>query len=56
MGVTAESTRWLPGNLFELQDLGIQTLKGIAGPVRACSAVRWRFHKARSLADVPARS
>jgi class 3 adenylate cyclase len=40
MVATAESTRRLLGNLFELQGLGIQDLKGIAGPVRACSAVR----------------
>ena len=41
-------TRWsLPraresslGNLFELQDLGAQDLKGIAGPVRAWAALR----------------
>jgi hypothetical protein len=38
--VIAESTRRLVGNLFELQDLGVQTLKGIAGPVRAWAAVR----------------
>ena len=31
--VVAESTRKLVGNLFELQDLGAQDLKGIAGPV-----------------------
>jgi class 3 adenylate cyclase len=33
--VIAESTRKLLGNLFELEDLGAQDLKGIAGPVRA---------------------
>ena len=38
--VIAESTRKLLGNLFELQDLGGQGLKGIAGPVRAWTAVR----------------
>ena len=34
MIVIAESTRRLLGNLFELEDLGIRNLKGIAGPVR----------------------
>jgi predicted ATPase len=38
--VITESTRQLLGNLFELQDLGAQDLKGIAGSVRAWSAVR----------------
>ena len=38
--VLAESTRKLVGNLFELQDLGAQDLKGIAGPVRAWAALR----------------
>jgi len=38
--VLAESTRKLVGNLFELEDLGAQDLKGIAGPVRACAALR----------------
>ena len=33
--VIAEPTRRLLGNLFELDDLGAQDLKGIAGPVRA---------------------
>ena len=36
----AESTRKLVGNLFELEDLGAQDLKGIAGPVRAWVALR----------------
>jgi class 3 adenylate cyclase len=31
--IIAESTRKLLGNLFELQDLGAQDLKGIASPV-----------------------
>jgi class 3 adenylate cyclase len=31
--VIAESTRKLVGNLFELEDLGAQVLKGISGPV-----------------------
>ena len=38
--VIAESTRKLIGNLFELQDLGAQDLKGIAGSVRAWAALR----------------
>src|SRR5262249_36967233 len=33
--VVAESTRKLVGNLFELDDLGSQELKGITGAVRA---------------------
>jgi class 3 adenylate cyclase len=38
--VIAESTRKLVGNLFELEDIGAQNLKGIAGPVRAWAALR----------------
>jgi class 3 adenylate cyclase len=38
--VVAEATRKLVGNLFELQDLGDQALKGIAHPVRAWTALR----------------
>ena len=38
--VIAESTRKLLGNLFELEDLGANDLKGIAGPVRAWAALR----------------
>ena len=38
--VISESTRKLMGNLFELQDLGGQDLKGIAGSVRAWAALR----------------
>jgi class 3 adenylate cyclase/predicted ATPase len=38
--VIAESTRRLLGNLFDLQDLGGQDLKGIGGPVRAWAALR----------------
>jgi class 3 adenylate cyclase len=38
--VIAESTRKLVGNLFELEDLGARDLKGIAGPVRAWTALR----------------
>ena len=33
--VIAENTRKLVGNLFELEDLGAQDLKGIAGPVQS---------------------
>jgi class 3 adenylate cyclase/predicted ATPase len=38
--VIAESTRKLLGNLFELEDLGAQDLKGIGGRVRAWAALR----------------
>jgi class 3 adenylate cyclase len=38
--VIAESTRRLLGDLFELEDLGAQDLKGIAGPVLAWAALR----------------
>ena len=38
--VIAESTRKLVGNLFELEDLGMKDLKGIAGPMRAWAALR----------------
>ena len=38
--VIAESTRNLPGNLFELEDLGPKDLKGIAGPAHAWAALR----------------
>ena len=38
--VIAESTRRLLGNLFELEDLGANDLKGITGPVRAWAALR----------------
>ena len=38
--VIAESTRRLVGNLFELEELGSQELKGIAGAVRAWAALR----------------
>ena len=38
--VIAEGTRKLLGNLFELQDLGAQDLKGVAGSVRAWAALR----------------
>ena len=38
--VIAESARKLVGNLFELQDLGVQDIKGIGGRVRAWAALR----------------
>jgi class 3 adenylate cyclase len=38
--VIAESTRKLVGNLFELEDLGAQDLKGISGPAMAWAALR----------------
>jgi class 3 adenylate cyclase len=38
--VIAEGTRKLLGNLFELEDLGASGLKGIAGPLRAWTALR----------------
>jgi predicted ATPase len=38
--VIAESTRRLLGNLYELEDLGAQDLKGIAGQARAWAALR----------------
>ena len=38
--VIAESTRKLVGNLFELEDLGAQELKGIAGVVRPVVVLR----------------
>jgi class 3 adenylate cyclase len=38
--VISESTRKLVGNLFELEDLGAQDLKGISRPVRAWAAKR----------------
>jgi len=48
MVVVAESTRRLLGSFFQLNDLGMRSLKGIAGPVRAwavlqASAVASRF-------------
>jgi class 3 adenylate cyclase len=38
--VIAESTRNLLGNLFDLEDLGAQDLKGIGGPVRTWAVLR----------------
>ena len=45
--VIAESTRKLLGNLFDLQDLGPQDLKGIGDPVRAWAALRPAFVESR---------
>jgi class 3 adenylate cyclase len=45
--VISEGTRRLLGNLFELQDLGRQDLKGIAGSVRAWTALRARSVESR---------
>jgi class 3 adenylate cyclase len=38
--VIADNTLKLVGNLFQLEDLGAQDLKGITGPVRAWAALR----------------
>jgi class 3 adenylate cyclase/tetratricopeptide (TPR) repeat protein len=38
--VIAENTRRLVGNLFELENLGLQELKGISGPVSVWEALR----------------
>jgi class 3 adenylate cyclase/predicted ATPase len=46
MVVIAESTRRLLGSLFQLDDLGMRSLKGIAGPVRA-----WAVLQASSVAS-----
>ena len=51
--VIAESTRKLVGNLFELQDLGAQDLKGISGLVRAWAALRPGFRGRRPLRRAP---
>ena len=45
--VIADSTRRLVGNLFELQDLEAQPLKGIVGPVRAWVVLRPSFVESR---------
>ncbi len=45
--VIAESTRKLLGNLFELEDLGAQNLKGIEGPVQAWVSLRPRSVESR---------
>jgi class 3 adenylate cyclase/predicted ATPase len=38
--VIAEGTRTLLGNLFEFEDLGLRSLKGFPGPVRAWAVLR----------------
>ena len=43
----AESTRKLVGNLFELEDLGAQDLRGITEPVQAWAALRASSAKGR---------
>jgi class 3 adenylate cyclase/predicted ATPase len=40
MVVIADSTRRLLGNLFEVEDLGVRSLKGFPGPVRALAVLR----------------
>jgi class 3 adenylate cyclase/predicted ATPase len=45
--VIAGATRKLLGNLFELEDLDAQNLKGISGPVRAWAALRPAFVESR---------
>ena len=40
--IIAEATHRLVGNIFEVQSLGFQTLKGIAGPVQAFHVLRER--------------
>ena len=45
--VIAESTRKLVGNLFELDDLGSQDLKGFAGSARAWATLRPVFAESR---------
>src|SRR6201998_1390075 len=47
MVVIAEGTRRLLGNLFELGDLGLQELRGIAGAVRAWAALGARSAESR---------
>ena len=46
MVVIAESTRRLLGSFFQLEDLGMRSLKGIGGPVRA-----WAVLQASSVAS-----
>ena len=54
--VIAESTRKLVGSLFELEDLGLQELKGIAGPIQAWAALRPASVEGRSRPCTPAAS
>jgi hypothetical protein len=49
--VIAESTRKLVGNLFELEDLGAQNLKGVEGPVRAWTGQRYARSSVESRFD-----
>ena len=53
MVVIAEGTRKLLGNLFDLKDLGLKELKGIAGPTRAFAALRAGRRKAASRRSTP---
>jgi class 3 adenylate cyclase len=53
--VIAESTRKLIGNLFDLEDVGAQELKGIAGAVRAWAALRPASVESVSRLCTPAR-
>lgn len=45
--IVAESTRWLLGDVFDLDDLGHQTLKGIAETVTAFSVLAERVVESR---------
>ena len=45
--VIAEGTQRLLGNLFDLQDLGLQDLKGVAGPTRAFAALKENSQESR---------
>jgi hypothetical protein len=47
MVIIADGSRRLLGNLFELRDLGLQELKGIAGAVRAWAALGARSAESR---------
>ena len=47
MVVIAEATRRLLGGLFELRDLGTQTLKGLVAPTSAFEVVRERAQESR---------
>lgn len=47
MVVIADDTRRLVGDLFELQDLGAQDLKGITKPMRAWATLRTRSVESR---------
>ena len=45
--IIAAGTRKLLGNLFELEDLGPQDLKGVAAPTRAYAALRESWQESR---------